>query len=578
LERENMNKSYRNGFFFVVVSIILFVALFNGLQIIAQQTSQSGNHIHVPGNADTIQEAINIANDGDYVEVHDSITPYSENVVVNRSLTVRKWPQAPINPVVRGSFLVTANDSVVSTFTIQNGDGIRVYNCSNCRLERNNITLNTNGIYLQSASNCTLTDNVLVNNTYSFGVDGHLLSDFLHNITWMTNTINGKWILYLMNERGLTVDPTTFPNTGYLGVVNSTNMTIQNLSFQSNHQGVLLAYTNNSIIQNITASNNYIGVALRKSSYNKIQDTASSNNDVGIDLNFDSSNNMIRNNSIYYSSYSFGGIYVGEGCGNTVSDNYISSASQTFTSGIYLSWSSYNTFHGNTIVNNFYGIELLISNNNTFFHNNVYNRKGYQAHSMGSTTIWELNGLEGNYWSDYTGFDTDSDGIGNTPYDICNDTETSEANNDTCPLMEPWNPIRTHSDVYWYGPNTVTTLSNSTVANFTLSDGFKPPFAGEKAILINITSGAGGFCNVTILRLRLDGPFRLFIDGEERFDYDLDQNETHSALYFNVTQGIHNVEIVGKEFGLIFGDLNGDGRVDGKDIAIIAKNYGKRSP
>jgi hypothetical protein len=45
-----------------------------------------------------------------------------------------------------------------------------------------------------------------------------------------------------------------------------------------------------------------------------------------------------------------------------------------------------------------------------------------------STNLWD-NGVEGNYWSDYNGTDSNQDGIGDTPYII-------DANNvDHYPLM-----------------------------------------------------------------------------------------------------------------------------------------------
>jgi nitrous oxidase accessory protein NosD len=50
------------------------------------------------------------------------------------------------------------------------------------------------------------------------------------------------------------------------------------------------------------------------------------------------------------------------------------------------------------------------------------------------SNIWHDNILkEGNYWDDYTGNDTDGDGIGDTPYDI-----SGGANQDIYPLMQPY--------------------------------------------------------------------------------------------------------------------------------------------
>jgi hypothetical protein len=62
----------------------------------------------------------------------------------------------------------------------------------------------------------------------------------------------------------------------------------------------------------------------------------------------------------------------------------------------------------------------------------------YQAHvdawSLGN--VWDDgNSSGGNYWSDYTGIDSNHDGIGDTSYVI-------GANNiDRYPLMNPWLPV-----------------------------------------------------------------------------------------------------------------------------------------
>jgi hypothetical protein len=50
--------------------------------------------------------------------------------------------------------------------------------------------------------------------------------------------------------------------------------------------------------------------------------------------------------------------------------------------------------------------------------------------------------MEGNYWSDYNGTDSNGDGIVDTPYII------DDKNVDHYPLMKPLGPVDFSSDIY----------------------------------------------------------------------------------------------------------------------------------
>jgi len=151
---------------------------------------------------------------------------------------------------------------------------------------------------------------------------------------------------------------------------------------------------------------------------------------------------------------------------------------------------------------------------------------------------------------------------------------------DRFPLNETWSPVRI-KDVSWYihpdlvrFPYNITILSDHVVACY--RDGFEPINWTERIGLItfNITAGSSGYCNVTIPRDRLDYPFVLLVDNVPH-GYQSDLNATHVWLYFTYDSGIHNIKIISYKMGWIFGDINGDGKVDMKDIGYVSKNYGK---
>ena len=117
----------------------------------------------------------------------------------------------------------------------------------------------------------------------------------------------------------------------------------------------------------------------------------------------------------FYSS----GITVSE---NTLTSNYV---------GVGFYMSSGSTVFENTISNCKRGITVVQANNNKFYHNSLIDNQ-YQVISENSMTKWDEGYPSGgNYWSDYTGTDTNGDGLGDTPYII------DVSNQDHYPLMVP---------------------------------------------------------------------------------------------------------------------------------------------
>jgi parallel beta-helix repeat protein len=95
--------------------------------------------------------------------------------------------------------------------------------------------------------------------------------------------------------------------------------------------------------------------------------------------------------------------------------------------------------------------------------------------------------------------------------------------------------------VFWSGEVFVVTVdSNSTVSDFQFVQPLK-----EIRFSVSGLAGAVGFCNVTIPKSLLGGPWTVQIDGGSLPSSIVVENATHSLLCFTYSHSVHEVEIVG---------------------------------
>ena len=131
-----------------------------------------------------------------------------------------------------------------------------------------------------------------------------------------------------------------------------------------------------------------------------------------------------------------GGVHLWSSTNNTIKNNIITHVEQ---SGIFIGGCN-NTICENIIKNNtyeyFYGIHIGVGtiNNNMIYHNSLINNWKNTLCNDDEINYWYNDSIqEGNYWHDYDGFDNNSDGIGDTPYDI-----DGGLYQDMYPLMDPF--------------------------------------------------------------------------------------------------------------------------------------------
>ncbi len=244
-----------------------------------------------------------------------------------------------------------------------------------------------------------------------------------------------------------------------------------------------------------------------------------------------SNNNIISGNKLTRNYWS-GILLRDESSHNTISGNNIRDSYK----GIDLLSGSNNSIVGNNITNcgSGGGISLYESSDNIIYHNNFVDNTFFQVYSYASTNVWD-DGYPsgGNYWSDYTGVDSNRDGIGDSWYNI------TEGNIDHYPLMGPFHSFNTTLGKY------VNVISNSTLDSFRY-------FESNSTIRMYVSNMTAtqtfGFCRVCVPKGLMSPPYTVIIDDGLTevlyFNGTVYDNGTYIWIYFAYEHSTHKVDII----------------------------------
>jgi parallel beta-helix repeat protein len=341
-----------------------------------------------------------------------------------------------------------------------------------------------------------------------------------------------------------------------------TNCSVVGNKFTDDAAAIQLEFgADGNVIANNTMTSVSLGWGTFDASMNSFIDNNVTSNGRGLGLNVNSDNNVISGNRIAAPEW----VIALHACHyNNITENYVANGQI----GIYLPDSSYNRVYHNHIVNNIQQVSL----------------QGFPSH----TNYWN-DGYPsgGNYWSDYNGKDlyrdpyqneTGSDGIGDTAY-------VFDANNkDLYPLMKvfPWseNDIGITYIGRIYSFDIVVPLKTIVGLRFSLNISTFVMNYGDSTEPFNVYIYANdmllsAFANVTltsrqsaILNLRWNTTGFAYGNYTVRAVADNLSGET-DILDNTYTDGVVYVGVPG--------DVNGDAKVDMKDIAYVAVRFG-RSP
>jgi parallel beta-helix repeat protein len=237
----------------------------NAKNIEKSQSILKGNWLYVggdgPGNYSRIQDAIDNASDGDTVFVFDDSSPYYENIVVGKSITIQG--ENKNSTIIQGTNNTYGVNITVDTVSIM---GFTIQNFSF-------------GIYLTSNHN-RISSNIFRENYCGIGTHYDNLSTSVpsyigHNV--ITNNL-------IIN------------NSNAIFGVSGWNNTIQENNISQNYMGITLGAAFNTVVLLNHISENFIGVTVLTSYNTTLYHNHFSDNELGVLTYVTSADNILQNN------------------------------------------------------------------------------------------------------------------------------------------------------------------------------------------------------------------------------------------------------------------------------------------
>jgi len=278
----------------------------------------------------------------------------------------------------------------------------------NCTISNSGLGTEDAGIYLFRTDNA-----YLVNNTCSSNANFGIYLDDCKNISLFDNIVNDNWKgirVYRSINNSIIGNVAKYNNEGIEIYESDDTRILNNLANENGWAGIDFYDCDNNIALKNIANQNQFGFYIHNSNYNEISGNAVINNTEAGILIFGCLNYTVNNN---FMNNSIDGLNLHSSLYGKISSNKMSFCDN----GVHLYTSHNNVFSVNQIRNNTRGIFLDHEGWDNLFYKNYF--IGNVIHAIDNSTHGDWNAsIVGNYWDNYTGSDTNNDGIGDTPYFI----------------------------------------------------------------------------------------------------------------------------------------------------------------
>ena len=323
----------------------------------------------------SIEETLKAAKSGDTVIVKGGY--HQERFVIDKRLVLI----GEDNPVIDGSGLgsvitVSAPEVTIRGFTIQNtgirlseGDaGIMVKKAERARIEENRFEDVLFGVQVRNSPNTVVQNNTFNGKALDIGRRGDLIRVWYSNgaIVENNHVFDGRDVVIWYSK----------------------DVTVKHNEVRNGRYGIHFMYCDDAII----TENRVIG------------------NSVGIYLMYSYRLQLMKNWIVGNRGTSGYGIGLKDMLNGEIRDNFVADN----RAGIFMD-NAVNAFSGNLIAYNDSGLSVLPSARRNRFEKNSFVDNGAQVTIEGQGSV-QTNQWTGNYWSDYSGYDANHDGIGDAPY------------------------------------------------------------------------------------------------------------------------------------------------------------------
>jgi nitrous oxidase accessory protein len=329
------------------------------------------------GQVSSIQEAIHLAEPGDIIEVKPGL--YAENnIVIDKSLTLRGIDYPVIDGESVGTIVVLRADSI--TF-----EGFELRNSGR------SYTRDYAAILIDQSNDFIIKDNRLDN--VFFGI--YLAETDRGEVTG--NTIESY-------------DRREASSGNGIHLWNVKNPKIVGNTVRGMRDGIYLEFVENAeIIGNISENNNRYGLHYMFSDGGRYYDNIFRENGAGVAVMYSENVDMVNNLFEHNWGTSSYGLLLKDIRNSTIERNRF----YRNTVAIYSESSSNVDIRRNNIELNGWAVNIKSSSSRNRFTENNFIENSFDVRTDSPRNN---NLFDGNYWSNYEGYDLDRDGIGDVPY------------------------------------------------------------------------------------------------------------------------------------------------------------------